>query len=145
MSGLVLLLLRLVAVFLLYLFLTWVIITIWGELRLRSQEIGARKIPALTLRPLGEDDLAPLRFGAAQVTIGRHPACDCAIDDTTVSAHHARLIYRNNQWWVEDLNSTNGTLLNGQRLITPIVLTSGDTLQFGKVKFSIGIGEDGKT
>ncbi len=140
MPGLILLLLRIIAVLLLYLFLVWVIAILWNDLRYRSKELATREIPAIMLRPEVGDEASDYRFNMPQVTVGRNSSCDCPIVDNTVSAHHARLIFRNNQWWVEDLDSTNGTFLNNQRLHAPIVLTSGDLLQFGQVRFVVTIG-----
>jgi predicted component of type VI protein secretion system len=67
-----------------------------------------------------------------EVRIGRSPACAISIpDDTFVSGTHARLYQFDGITWVEDLNSTNGSHLNGNRLSTPQAMTKGDRLQIG--------------
>ncbi len=76
--------------------------------------------------------------------IGRSPNSDYPIANETVSARHARLSYHHNQWWVEDLNSTNGTYLNDERLTFPTVIISGDDLRCGRVNLSIQIEEKGQ-
>jgi pSer/pThr/pTyr-binding forkhead associated (FHA) protein len=61
--------------------------------------------------------------------------------DDTVSARHARLSYHHNQWWVEDLQSRNGTYLNDERVSVPTVIVSGDELRYGQVATLIEIDE----
>jgi pSer/pThr/pTyr-binding forkhead associated (FHA) protein len=51
--------------------------------------------------------------------------------------HHARLSYQNNQWWIEDLNSTNGSFLNNERIDTSTVIVDGDILQCGDILITI--------
>lgn len=48
-----------------------------------------------------------------ELLIGRHPSCDIVVPADTVSRRHARLVFRDGSWVVQDLNSTNGTRLNG--------------------------------
>ena len=63
-------------------------------------------------------------------TIGRDPECDICLDVTTVSNRHATLSHINGQWMLSDLNSTNGTLVNGL-IIEKTFLKNGDVLHFG--------------
>ena len=51
--------------------------------------------------------------------------------DGEISREHARIIQQGDQFWLEDLNSTNGTFLNGQRIVTPTLLRSGDQIGIG--------------
>ena len=48
--------------------------------------------------------------------IGRDTHCDLSVMDEALSAHHARITFHHGQWWLEDLNSTNGTFLNREKL-----------------------------
>ncbi len=66
-------------------------------------------------------------------TLGRDRTNDICLPDPSVSHRHARIYYRNRNWWVEDLNSTNGTAVNGRRLERPGVVVPGDRLAFGNV------------
>jgi pSer/pThr/pTyr-binding forkhead associated (FHA) protein len=72
--------------------------------------------------PLGEE-----------ISIGRAAGCAVALpDDTFVSQVHARVFRRGDEYWVEDLGSTNGTLVNGRKLTGPAPLRKGDRLQVGR-------------
>lgn len=66
------------------------------------------------------------------VMIGRAPLNDIVIDNPVVSAQHAMLLKVGETYWLKDLNSTNGTHLNGQ-LFTYGELKDGDTIRFGAV------------
>ncbi|HEU5347469.1 MAG TPA: FHA domain-containing protein, partial [Ktedonobacterales bacterium] len=56
---------------------------------------------------------------------------DVIIPEGTVSRHHARLIFHTGQWSVEDAGSSNGTLLNGQKVKRPKALHTGDQIRIG--------------
>ncbi len=67
-----------------------------------------------------------------QVIIGRDSSCTIAINDAEVSRKHARLSFQGGKYVIEDLGSTNGTFVNGQRLVSPVVLKSGDVVSLGE-------------
>jgi hypothetical protein len=69
------------------------------------------------------------------LTIGRSPHSDLFLDDVTVSRHHARVLRDEGGFWVEDLNSLNGTYVNRKR-IEQHRLYDGDELQIGKFKLA---------
>lgn len=72
----------------------------------------------------------------AEVTLGRADSCVIGLpDDTFASQLHARVFARDNEVWVEDLGSTNGTHLNGARLTAPLQMSVGDRLQVGSTIF----------
>lgn len=70
-------------------------------------------------------------IGVAPVTIGRDAQCDIQVADTWVSRRHARIAWSGTEYIVEDLESTNGTYVNGERVGAPCALKSGDFLQLG--------------
>ncbi|NMC79389.1 MAG: FHA domain-containing protein [Chloroflexi bacterium] len=138
MSGIFVLILRILMAISLYAFLGWAIYTIWQDLRLSSRVVSVRQIPVLRLVP-EDSELSPREFTIPEVVIGRDPNCELSFPDETVSGHHARLSYHHNQWWVEDLQSTNGTFLNDEKVYTPTVIISGDDLRCGKIALGISI------
>lgn len=71
------------------------------------------------------------------VVIGRSPGADIVIGDDFVSGKHARLSPSGDGAILEDLGSTNGTLLNGQRVVGAQTLRSGDSIDIGTVKLKV--------
>jgi pSer/pThr/pTyr-binding forkhead associated (FHA) protein len=64
------------------------------------------------------------------------------LEDSTVSAQHSRLSFRQGHWWVEDLRSTNGTYLNNEPISASLVITNGDEIRCGQVVLTVIIGEN---
>ncbi len=75
-------------------------------------------------------------------TVGRHPSSNLCLSDTTVSGRHAEIVTINRDLFVRDLNSTNGTLLNGRKLQNLTGLRSGDVLHFGSAMFTLQSSTD---
>ena len=67
-----------------------------------------------------------------QLTIGRDASNAVAINDAEVSRKHSRLSFQGGKFVLEDLGSTNGTFVNGQRLSGPVVLKPGDVVSLGE-------------
>ena len=82
------------------------------------------------------------RFHQDMTTIGRINGNDLVISEGTVSRRHARLWFSNGHWYLEDLQSANGTLVNNIRIFQPVVLNDGDIINFGDevVVFNITYG-----
>ena len=73
-----------------------------------------------------------------ELTIGRSPGCGVAMtDDIYTSTLHARLFRHNDQLWVEDLGSTNGTYVNSEQISQAMRLGKGDLLQIGSTVFEV--------
>ncbi len=125
----------------LYVFLVWALYTLWNELRTSQHMLNSKKIPALSVQLLEIEPESVHQYNLSQLLIGRDPTCDVCLPNELVSAQHARLSFHHNQWWVEDLQSTNGTYLNDERVYTPTVLISGDELRCGKINMKIGFGD----
>ncbi|HKG54950.1 MAG TPA: FHA domain-containing protein [Anaerolineales bacterium] len=67
-----------------------------------------------------------------QITIGRDSVNEVVINDAEISRRHARLTFQGGKYVLEDLGSTNGTFVNGQRLAGPRVLKPGEVVSFGE-------------
>jgi len=68
----------------------------------------------------------------ASVTIGRSPACEIRLEDDGVSRNHARVRYEGEHASVEDLQSRNGTFVNGERIREIVKIQDGDKIQCGR-------------
>jgi hypothetical protein len=76
-----------------------------------------------------------------KTTVGRVEDNAFQIAEPSVSSHHAEIILKGNDVVIKDLNSTNGTFINGEK-ITEAVLKPGQTLKFGQVELRLE-GKDG--
>ncbi len=147
----VLLALKLAFLVLLYLF-------IWAIVRSASRDIRAPQQDSVVLAPQTQAQRqqatpAPpqgrlvvvhsaalpiaqeFRVNAAPLTFGRGGQNDVPLDgDEFVSALHARFQARRDGAWVEDVGSTNGTFVNGERLTGPRLLKPGDTITVGETE-----------
>lgn len=139
MQALLFLLLRLALVAFLAVFFGTIGRAMWQEWRGRQAALLTETHPALIL--LQPPDGRSLRFQALQVVVGRSQGCDAVIPDPTLSARHARFSYHHHQWWLEDLQTTNGTSLNGQMVTSPVVITEGDSILCGRVRLEVAFEE----
>lgn len=72
-----------------------------------------------------------------KMKIGRDPSNQVVIpDDTFTSRHHAWITFEDNDFWLEDLGSTNGTLLNGHPVVKRQVLSAGDKIRVGHTELT---------
>lgn len=81
------------------------------------------------------------RLNSESVLIGRHPECAVQIDDGSVSRHHAKITHEDGNYFVEDLNSRNGTYLNDQPVHQPTKLFDGSRIRICDVTFSFSTGD----
>ena len=132
-------LLRLAVVGVLYLFLVAIFISTRGELRHLAQpreatpgrlvllEAGTTSLPrghTLALRPV--------------TTVGRAPGSALVLNDSFVSANHAVLTWREGQWWLQDLGSTNGTFLNEAPVVDgEVPVRYGDVIGIGRLRLEL--------
>lgn len=84
--------------------------------------------------PLAGTELA---IDRRELRIGRAPNSDLMLDDDFVSANHARLQKVEEGWLLQDLNSTNGTFVDGQRIGAPVKLDADMQVRIGKTIFEL--------
>ena len=146
---------KLLLLVLLYLFLWRVVRVIATDLREPAPSADARPNPRpavaqperrstarqaptqLVLHP-GEGTPQTLSLDSTdRLLFGRAPHVDHRLEDDYVSDEHAELVRSEGQWRIRDLGSTNGTFLNGQKVIAPTVVAAGDQLQLGKTRLEV--------
>jgi pSer/pThr/pTyr-binding forkhead associated (FHA) protein len=74
---------------------------------------------------------------AEQLTIGRSNESGLVIRDDYTSTHHARLLLWNDGWVIQDLDSTNGTFLDGARVIVPTHVPLNTPVKIGTTSFEL--------
>lgn len=72
-----------------------------------------------------------------ELYIGRAASCDLVITDEFASSQHAKLVQIGGDWIIQDLNSTNGTYLDGARVGTPQVVRMHTPMRVGKTTFEL--------
>ena len=90
---------------------------------------------------LGCTDNHAISIAGAETIFGRDPASTIHLDFPQISWHHARLVYKDNEYILKDLGSTNGTFVNGSK-ISSCKITPSDDISFGS--FSFRLTEDYK-
>lgn len=70
-----------------------------------------------------------------ETVLGRHYECNCILPVAQISRYHCRFEFIKDEWYITDLESTNGTFLAGKQLLpnTPYLLENSDFLTFGRV------------
>ncbi|MEU3347723.1 DUF1707 and FHA domain-containing protein [Streptomyces sp. NPDC006700] len=81
--------------------------------------------------------LLPFAGSGHPLRIGRDPACGLRLTHETVSRVHAELRHQGGMWVLRDLGSTNGTTVNGRRVVGAAVVREGDQVGFGQVAFRL--------
>lgn len=139
--GLIILLLRIAVVFLLYFFLWQVLQIVARDLRGSTATGAAPASPhgSLVIVNAGQTGLPVGKaFPLSPVTtIGRSTECDVALNDNFLSTEHARLELRGDEWLLEDLNSTNGTFVNGFEVRGAVGLNDGDSIRIGRIELKL--------
>ncbi|MGH2524388.1 MAG: FHA domain-containing protein [Anaerolineales bacterium] len=129
---------RLLLAILLYSFLVALFWMLWQDVH------AAERLAQARTRRLGrlvvlESSLPNVTSGATfpllpLTSLGRAPTNTAPLPDDTASLEHALLHLREGQWWLEDLNSRNGTRVNDMPIAQPTPVMPGDVIGVGRVK-----------
>jgi len=129
---------RILFLVLLYLFLFGIARALLRDLRAASREptleLGRLVVVA---SPAGEPAAGTTLPLDAITTLGRDVNNGVVVDDEFVSAEHAVLTFRGRTWYVEDLDSTNGTFVNGSPVDGVAPVGYGDEIQLGQVRLRL--------
>ncbi|OGV49435.1 MAG: hypothetical protein A2X49_13250 [Lentisphaerae bacterium GWF2_52_8] len=101
-------------------------------------------MPKLTLVRVSGCTKSSHTIEKPETSIGREGS-DINLLDGAVSRHHAKISFRNGAFYIEDLKSCNGTLVNGNQISTPTKLTPQERLQIGGTTFAIAISGQEET
>ena len=123
MNGIIVFIIRILLALALYAFVGLLFFTIYrqykAQINLLSPQLGFQ----LQLLHTDDPENKSFKINQSEAIIGRDPNCKIHIADDSISAHHARLYLQDEKWWVNDLNSTNGTFLNDEKVNLPCVIT----------------------
>jgi transcriptional regulator with GAF, ATPase, and Fis domain len=90
--------------------------------------------------PVAGPSAVPLLDGE-RITIGRAPTNHIVLQDDRASRSHAEIRPTKKGWVIRDLDSRNGTLVDGERLTDDRVLTAGETIQIGRIEILVSAGD----
>lgn len=143
MNAIIGLVLRILLFIALYGFLAAALWMIWKSIKSKDASNANESNPPISLSSTLEGAQKAQTFTSSEVVIGRDPDCDFVLPHEMVSARHGRLSFHQNQWWYDDLKSTNGSFLEDLRIEEPIVVKDSDVIYCGEVDLHIKI-EAGK-
>jgi len=95
-------------------------------------EIPIKQQASLEIVGRSEDNEV-INLGEEEIIIGRGPDCRLRLPSKNVSRKHARVFFRNDEYYIEDMGSTNGTYVNGIRVVK-CALRKNDLIYIGGVK-----------
>jgi chromosome segregation ATPase len=114
-----------------------------GRIQTSMERLGSSVAPSVNASPAPEWSPELIRIDgdrsishslSRRTRIGRAPGCELHIDSSSVSRHHALILAGTREAIIEDLNSTNGVILNGRK-VTRQVLNDGDIVTIGDIQF----------
>ncbi len=145
MTGeMVLLILRLISALLLFGMLGALLALVWYDMRHAAVRVDSGRRQYGSLRVLQEIEGQLLDTGTefpllTITSLGRAPTNTIPVTDDFASSEHALITLRDGQWWLEDRHSRNGTTLNDVPVLQPIVITNGDIIGIGSVRFRLNL------
>ncbi|MRS12578.1 MAG: FHA domain-containing protein [Actinobacteria bacterium] len=136
MADVALLFGRIVLIALLYLFLFAAVKTGMGMVVGAGRKASQRMLALRVVR--GPKEITGVSVPlTGPVIIGRSPGADLVIADDFVSSTHAKVVPAGDGHMLEDLGSTNGTLVNGQPATRPLPVVAGDVIELGQNRLEV--------
>jgi hypothetical protein len=132
--------LRLLFLGLLYLFLFAVVRVLLRDLRGATRERAELGRLVVIASPGGEPPVGAVFPLDAIASLGRDVNNTIVVDDPFASGEHAAITFRGRSWYIEDLESTNGTYLNGGEVQGATPMGYGDEVQIGEVRLRLERG-----
>jgi pSer/pThr/pTyr-binding forkhead associated (FHA) protein len=103
----------------------------------RAPPLAGTNTPKRLVITSGPREGVEIDLPSEQLTIGRSGESGLVIRDDYTSTHHARLMLWNDQWVIQDLDSTNGTFLDGSRVTLPTPVPLGKPVTIGTTSFEL--------
>ena len=98
--------------------------------------------PRLLERIAGPDPIREIPLTGDQFLIGRGSDCDLRLHVSEISRHHCLLQIQGGEVTIGDLGSSNGTYVNGTRVLSRIALHTGDEIRLGPCNYLVDLGDD---
>lgn len=106
---------------------------LYGAIKPKRVELEPRELVVVEGPAAGSSVLIAKR----PITVGRASICDLALADDFISSRHLRISVQANGYVVEDLGSTNGTWVEGERLLDPVLIKPGVRIKMGRNTLTI--------
>ncbi|AWI07232.1 FHA domain-containing protein [Clostridium drakei] len=133
---------KIIIIAIVYIIISLALRIMYKDIKGGDKKDRRRHRKSLGLEIINAGNNSNLRKGAVipihgEINIGRKSGNFIVLDDPYASGYHARIFLKNNDCILEDLNSTNGTLLNGNRVNGRKYLNSGDEIVIGNTSFKV--------
>ena len=138
--------LRALAGLALLLFLGALYLMIWRDFKLTGHQIQSTRTTYGYLIAMAQIDGNYAKTGEKYpllpiTTLGRSATNSVIVDDSFASSEHSRIVLKDGQWWLEDRNSRNGTLLNEEPILGHTILANGDIIGIGSYFYSLELSK----
>ncbi|MHC6181131.1 FHA domain-containing protein [Clostridium sp. JNZ X4-2] len=134
---------KIVIIGIVYIIIFWALRIMYKDIKVGSRRPRSASRKSFGLEVVNPGKSSNLRKGAVipvrrEITVGRKSDNQLILEDPYASGHHARIYIKNGKDCIlEDLESTNGTLLNGKKLRGKHYLDSGDEIRIGNTSFKV--------
>ncbi len=136
MSAVFVLVLRVIMTASLYAFLVIALLIMWKNINQAARGKNISQIPSIKLF-LEDYPKKTITYNQLEIFLGRDAQNDFRIRDNRASNSHARIFFRNNQWFLEDLQSTNGTFINNEKISYAAILITEDLIKIGSTRIRV--------